>query len=153
MDFIQLSAFLLVSFVLALIPTYLLTFFIYTVYDKYWGSPKKDAAVEKAREEGRAVTAHLVKRTVSDNDAPYSSYCKYEFVYNDKKYHKKIEYLPSKKRETPPETMEFYFRKSPKHAKLYKDFGKMETETKYVFLVSWCIIAIMVCIFLISKGS
>lgn len=143
----------MVSFALALTPAYLLTFFIYTICDKYWGSPKKDAAVEKAREEGRAITAYLTKRTVSDNNAPYSSHCKYEFTYNGKKYHKKITYLPSVKRETPPETMEFYFRKSPKHAKLYKDFGKMETETKYVFLVSWCIIAITVCVFLISKGG
>lgn len=157
MDFIQYSAFLLVSFALALIPAGLLTYWLYKEYTKYpesiKGEQKKKTAIEKAKEEGRAVTAYLVKSTSQDNEPPYISYCKYEFTYNGKKYHSRTEYMPGKQRELPPQSMEMYFRKSPKHAYTYRYFGHMETETKYIFLISWCIIAIVICIFLISKGS
>lgn len=153
MFLVKYAAYLVVSLGLALIPAYFVTWFVYMTYTKYQGSRERDAAVEKARAEGRAVTARLVTNTVSDNGAPHSSYCKYKFIYNGKKYCKRVEWLPGKKRELPPETMEFYFRKSPKHAKLYDDFGKLETETKYVFAVVWILTAVIISVWLLQRAA
>ena len=45
--------------------------------------------------------------------------CKYEWEYKGKKYHETIEYI-STSHNRPPQSVELYFRKSPKYAKTYE---------------------------------
>lgn len=148
-------AYLLICAVFALLPAWLITHWLYNEYTKYpegiKGTPKKKEAIERAKKEGRFAVAHLVKRGPSDNSAPYATRVKYEYTYNNKMYHLTFDYIPSRPSDSPPETMEVYFRKSPKKAKDYSEFGHMETETKYVFLFLWVVLTIVFFILLIRK--
>ena len=46
-----------------------------------------------------------------------------------------------------------FFRKSPKYAKDYNDFGEMETEKKYIFITLWITISIILSVLLINKTN
>lgn len=153
----MLAAYLFFCCIVALVPALLVTLWFDSEYTKYpegvKGTPKKIAAIERAKKEGRFAIAHLIKCGPSDNEPPYDMRVKYEYSYNGKIYHLRFDYRPAYPTDYPPKEMEVYFRKSPKKAKTYSKFGHMETERKYVFLFLWVVFTVVLFVFLIRKVS
>lgn len=149
--------YVIICCIAALLPAFVVTRWLSIEYTKYpegiKGTPKKEAAVEKAKADGRFAIAKLVSAGPKSNDPPYRQYVKYKYVYNGKTYRMAFNYIPIKPSDRPPQEMEVYFRKSPRHAKMYSHFGRMETEKKYVFLVLWICISAILSFLLIRKVS
>ncbi len=148
-------AYLFLCGIVSLLPAFLGTHWLYVEYTKYpegiKGSPKKKEAIEKAKTDGRYAVARLVKCGPRDNDPPYDMRVKYEYVYNKKTYHMRFDYRPVSPSDHPPTEMEVYFRKSPKYAKRYSEFGHMETERIIVFFALWVTFSVILFILLSRK--
>ena len=137
---------LIVCAVFAAIPSFMVAAWLKQEYTKYPRDikhrKKREEALELARREGRTATATLKKSGVARtyNDRPGLTYwCRYEYLYNGKKYKYKCltNFMPDN-------SITLYFRKNPKKATTEHDFGKMEGEEKYVFLVSELIFTIII---------
>lgn len=128
--------------VAAIIPAFLITYRISDVYTKYRSPEKRQEAVELARKEGRYATAKLISEGARDPDTD-KCLCKYEYKYKGKIYHFNMSFTETPSNRYAPCEVDVFFRKSPKKARVYNQYGKMETEQKYVFLFLWIFIAIL----------
>lgn len=141
--------------VFAVLPAVLITHFFVTQFSRYHegrtGTPEKQAAVERVKQQGNFAVAYMIKCGPSDNEIPHRCQVKYEFEFKGKKYRFVREYAPGARWIDPPSEMEVYWRTSPKYAKPYSDFGHLESERKYVFFVAWLVIAAVIFVLLVRE--
>lgn len=94
--------------------------------------------MEKAKKEGRVVTATLVSM-VQPNTNGYDDFDaggrlailgKYQYLYNGRRYRYSGLFDG-----VPPREIQLYFRKDPKKARSAQHFARLESEWKLIFLV------------------
>jgi len=142
--------YIFISFVIAIIPAALFTYFLYDTFSFYRSREEKEKAIDKARAEGRCCKAILIKEGARDAKTD-KSICKYKYNFNGKAYYLRVSHLETPTSRYADHEIEVFFRKSPKKAKIYNSFGQMETEHKYVFLILWFVFSCAVLVFLLYK--
>lgn len=95
----------------------------------------KEKEIIKSRNAGHIVEAKLVKRAQQDYPGDIQAsrivYGTYEYIYNGKVYKYNARHV-----DDVPDRKTLYFKKNPKKAKIYEDFGTVESKLPIFILAS-----------------